>query len=424
MNYPKPDLSRFASRQMLISMNRQTLEMDLMKWATEICHRTRQPPERGVHPATILMGTAQDSIDVLMHAPPSMSLSSKRTVYAHWLWGRFADGHWYVSSLWFGLSLSAAQEYHARQRALKARLLARAEIWNAEHTNLRRVVFPAEDHVDTWHHDIALGDEIIKKAVERAHEHAKKDAAMLENPVTPVDMALDLVGMGAGHLAGSEVRGAKKVAKGLDKAVEDLSPGERWAYEANNMHQILDDERMAGARNLNEARERLVHAKELGGAARSAREGEYIDTGLDLAGFIPVAGPFIKTLAGMFFEIAIASDAARVTRLRSRCYIFFVAGYIQGLALLSTGKPPRKLDKRYFDLGKAAAPGLNSPGNFRAQVSLMHFASDHYTDGGWQGLSFRPQNWHFPDQYIVKWSPDLLGRALATQLHTPKNLME
>jgi hypothetical protein len=43
--------------------------------------------------------------------------------------------------------------------------------------------------------------------------------------------------------------------------------------------------------------------------------------------------------AGMMFDIAISSDAARVTKIRSRCYIFFVAGYIEQLALTDTGRP-------------------------------------------------------------------------------------
>jgi hypothetical protein len=62
--------------------------------------------------------------------------------------------------------------------------------------------------------------------------------------------------------------------------------------------------------------------------------------------------------------------------------------------------------------------------SFRAQVSLLHYASEHYTQGGWGGLGYKPEKWNFPDQYITKWSPELLGRALATQLHTRKYLVE
>src|SRR5262249_16641549 len=155
-----------------------------------------------------------------------------------------------------------------------------------------------------------------------------------------------------------------------------------------------------------------------------SRGDKALDIGLELAGNIPGAGKFVKTIAGMMFDIAISSDASRVTKLRSRCYVHFVAGYIYKLALTDTGAPARKLDKKYFDLGAAAAPLPDTPGSFSAQISLMHYASEHYTDGGWGGLGFKPQKWTCPDQYVAKWSPELLGRAMASQLHRREYLIE
>jgi len=235
-----------------------------------------------------------------------------------------------------------------------------------------------------------MGDTIIKSAIKRAHEHAREDAKTLENPVTPVDMALDMTGMGVGHLA---------------KAGE-------------------------GAEHLAQYYEALAHGREARELGEKLREKEkstgdkVLETGLALAGQIPGAGHFVNTIAGMMFDIAISSDASRVTKLRSRCYVYFVAGYINKLTLADTGVPGRKLDRKYFDLGTVAAPTPNSPGSFNVQISLMHYASEHYTDGGWRGLGFKPQVWTFPDQYVAKWSPELLGRAMATQLHKREYLIE
>jgi hypothetical protein len=83
-----------------------------------------------------------------------------------------------------------------------------------------------------------------------------------------------------------------------------------------------------------------------------------------------------------------------------------------------------KWDKKYYDVGVTAAPVPSSPGSFCAQVSLMHYAKENYTDGGWGGLSFKTRNWKIPDGFIVNWSPELPGRALATQLHKLKYLVE
>jgi hypothetical protein len=57
-----------------------------------------------------------------------------------------------------------------------------------------------------------------------------------------------------------------------------------------------------------------------------SRGDKMLEIGLDLSGLIPGAGPFVRTIAGMMFDIAISSDAARVTKLRSRFYVWFVTG--------------------------------------------------------------------------------------------------
>jgi hypothetical protein len=413
---------------MEISTNRRNLEWDLHEWMADVVRQTKQPPESGSRPETILLATAQDSIDVLMQAAPtSMALggpSRKQTVHAQFVWGRFPDGSWYVRAVSFGVDVGAAQLQLARQRVIKQRALDKAETQNAQHMHLRQFVFPVESHVETWTQEIDHGKTIILSAIDRAHEHAKEDAKTLQNPVTPVDMALDMVGAGVKHLKG-EIPGGKK----LEKMAEELGHDQRWIYEAENLPQILAEERGAGARHLADLYEGIDYAIGGGKVVKAMREDEkspgdkLLESGLELSGHIPGAGPFVKTIAGMMFDIAISSDASRVTKLRSRCYVYFVAGYIHKLALTDTGVPGRKLDKKYFDLGTAAAPPVSSPGSVPAQIALMYYASEHYTDGGWGGFSYRKEDWHFPEQYIVKWSPELLGRALATQLHTREYLL-
>lgn len=213
---------------------------------------------------------------------------------------------------------------------------------------------------------------------------------MLTNPVGPKDMALDLVGAGLGH-AGS---GPFKPIKEAFEKGENAKTGK----------DIVDTVK---------------------GGDSTGDKVMYI--ALDGLSEIPVAGQFVNTLAGMVFNIAVNNDVGRVTKIRSRAYIFFTAGYIQTLTTLNTADPKTNFDMKYFKLGTLIASLKSSPHNFQVQASLLHFASEHYTAGGWGGLSYighPPAAWTFPDQYILNWSPELMGAALATQLSTFKYLSE
>ena len=355
-----------------------------------------------------------------------------------------SDGRWNVSAVSFGLNVGVAQTHLARQRALKQRLADRAELENAQHIHLRQIAFPAENHVDTWPSDIHRGDMIVSHAIERAHEHAKVDAAALENPVKPKDMALDLATAGVGHVSGPKFTGAEH----LEEMGRELTgeAGEAWEILSQSpvgrtalaeQRAAAGVERLELAHTATELAERDLELRKRLGEHEKSKGDRVMETLLDYAIFIPGAGPFVRTIAGMMFDIAIASDAARVTRLRSRFYVWFVAGYIWQLTLANTvGGPAKdtahgkageqwyKWDKMYYDLGVNAAPLASSPGGFFAQVSLMHYAMEHYTDGGWGGLGFKMRNWQIPDGFIVNWSPELLGRALATQLHKRKYLVD
>ncbi|MEJ1934607.1 hypothetical protein WDZ92_30785, partial [Nostoc sp. NIES-2111] len=270
---------------------------------------------------------------------------------------------------------------------------------------------------------------LIAHAIEVAHEHAAVDAKVLENPVTPLDIALDLAGgavgkVGPGGKAAGKLDDSAKGLPGESKELHDLMSknpvAARQLAAEQALHRAEALEKMHKAadagKNVNDVRVVMT-------AENKSTGDKVLETALNLSSYIPGAGPFIKGFAGMFMEIAIASDAARVTALRSRAYVWFVAGYVGALTWEETGTPKRKLDKKYFDLGFRTAPPVDSPGNYKAQLFLLDFAASHYTDGGWGGLGFKAQHWDFPDQYIVKWSPGLLARSLATQLHTRRYLL-
>jgi hypothetical protein len=443
LDHPKPDLSRLSTRQIKLPNTRNGLEGELYEWLSAVTRLTRQPPESGVDAATVLMSTAQDSIDVLMLAPTSMATSSsggRQTVHAQFRWGRFATGEWYVSAVSFGVNAPGAQLRLARQRALKEDLLDKAELENARHLHLRQMVFPAEGHQETWVKDAHHGDWVIKEAIETAHEHARENAEMLENPVTWADMAIDMLTLGA---ATPKFTGAEKL--------EHM--GEHLKGEAAGAWRLLTQNPVARAELEHQRTLLRIEALELAHKTAELGREDYklyqelkktkeskgdrlLFTGVDYASMIPLAGPFVRTIAGMIFDIAIASDAARVTRIRSRMYVWFVAGYVHQLALADTGAPKLdtshgklgegwfKWDQKYFNLGVKTAPPASSYGSFAVQASLMHYAAEHYTAGGWGGLGFKPHNWKTIDDYIVNWNPEILGRALATQLHTRKTLIE
>jgi len=437
INYPKPDLSRLANRSIQFSTNRNDVEMQLLGWVSEIVYQTKQRPEGGFKPETYLMASAKDSIDVLMQALPAASMQlparnsggnsarNKPLVHADFHWLRRPDGHWIVDAVVFAVHASAAADQLARQRAVRLKLQEKAEDRAESRIDLRKVAFPIENMpLEKFSQEIQFGDDLLEYAIERAHENAKEDAAMLENPVTPVDMALDMghLGVNAVMPAGRAVKGAKDLEGTLAKEYHTLltnSPVAREAahaaHVAHQTHQLHKTYEIAhGAHTALEAGEVAhEHEKSTGDKA--------LEIGLDVAS---VFSPYVKTLAGMMFEIAIASDAARVTKLRSRCYVLFVAGYIGQLTLTDTGRPRRALDQKYFDLGVKIAPKPGTPGSMRTQLALLHYASEHYTDGGWRGLGYTKEHWHFPDQYIVKWSPALLGRSFATRLHKRKYLIE
>jgi hypothetical protein len=394
-NYPKPDLGHLSTRQISFSGNRSSVEMQLFDWVAEICKRIKQPREGGVMPETALMASAQESINVLMQAAPmaaGMKLgpsNPKKLVHANVHWVRKADGRWMLGQVCFALHADPAVIREATRRAEAQAVREAADRRAALYFDRRKAAFPVENYTQ---HDfpmnLSMGEHLIEYAIEAAVENAREDVKALENPVTPVDMALDLTGLGVGTAAKTGTETVKKLAE---------------VYETlDKSKTVLDASKVV-----------MEHEKSTGD--------KVLEVGLGLSGSVPAAGPFIKTLAGMFFEGVIASDAGRITKLRSRCYLFFVAGFVKQLAMTETGQPVRKIDQKYFNLGVQQGP-KSELGRIRVGIALLHYAAENYTAGGWGGLGFRKQELDYPDQYIVKWSPDLLARSLATQLHKGRYL--
>src|SRR5437763_13290986 len=142
MKRAMPDVRRFASRNIGIPANRKQLEFKLLDWLQETLDYIGQNhPIQGVRPATYLVSKA-DGIDLLLkagqYAPPTMALGeggkpAGRTVYASFVWGVRPDGNWYIQHVKFSLHLSQAELNVMEKRALKERLLDKAETENARH---------------------------------------------------------------------------------------------------------------------------------------------------------------------------------------------------------------------------------------------------------------------------------------------------
>ncbi len=410
-NRPKPDIKRFSSRKIDIPATRDPLEMKLLDWIQQILDYIGQnAPIDGVHPATYLIANA-DGIDMLMYAPTSMQVGP-RTVYADFVWGRRPDGRWFIRHVKFGLHLSQAQVKEAERRALKDRLLDKAETENASHFHARQTVFPAEQYIHTWHDEIAHGNVHIKALVGDIYEQAKAEASIPENWVKPEDMALSFAGDGVSAL-GKMAKGGEivKEAEGVEHLAEvheKVDQGKRVidGYKTLKEYKELDKEE--------EADEKPIFKK--------SKADIYADLGVELVSQIPGAGGFVKMIAGMFVDIGLANYAGIVAGIRARIYSCFVGGFVSGITLV--GDNPnfkRKRDKKYYELGLSQGLKLAPRISFQYQMALMYYAMTHYTSGFWAGTTFQyhgvhASDWDYPDDWEAKWSPQLLAQSFVTIL--------
>ena len=418
MKRAMPDVKKFSSRNMNIPSSRNQLEFKLLDWIQEVLTYIGQNQRiNGALPANFLVSNA-DGIDLLLkaaqYAPTTMALdeggkTAGRNVYANFLWGVRADGHWYVKHVKFALVLSQTELSVMEQRALKDRLLDRAETENAKHFHAREYAFPAELYLHTWQDEMLPGNNLVRSIDETVYGWARKEASFPENPFKPWDIAL-------GFIPGS--KWAKKWGHGVERAEKMAEKYEeveevKKAYDRGETAMKLAEKGKGGEdkNGVYEETKGDIVAKQV------------VDEGADAAGdVVPGAGGLVKMFAGMLCDIGIANMAGEIARIRGRVYACFTGGFVSSLTLVGgTPPPPNKLDNEYFEKGISMAKTLNKRASFQLQLALLEYTRTHYTDPWWGGVTYEfrgvhPSKWHFPDDYVVKWSPELLGRSLIVQL--------
>jgi len=471
VSQPKPDVKRFISRRIDLPPTRDELELKLVDWIGNVLDYLGQnAPMEGLHPASYLIMHA-DGIDELMAASRGMALGP-RAVYAYFDWGAKPNGRWFIRHVKFGISLSRAEISAEQKRALKERLLDKAETENASHFHARQVVFPAENYVDTWTKEMAPGETHVNTLVGEIYEAAQKEAAIPANWVTPVDMALsfggDAVSLAKGgsialkgvdktkdavreislvHGGASAAKSASEMAIKLARAEKDLADIDRleriveaentltkaertlklaeWHERADTLKKIID-----GYNNLKEYKELDAEEAEERKLFAKTKGDMYTELGVELLSSIPGAGTFVKVFAGMFTEIGLANYAGVVARIRGRIYSLFVAGFITGLTLMGDDPPlKRERDKKYYDLGVQRGVNMPPRASFQTQIYLMDYARQDITSGFWAGTTYAfhgtpTPKWDYPHDWEAKWSPILLGCSLVTKLGFKKFMIE
>src|SRR5262249_33752502 len=91
-------------------------------------------------------------------------------------------------------------------------------------------VFPVEKvPLESFHREVDFGDQLVEYAIEKAYENAREDAKMLENLVTPKEMAFDTVGVLVKGIAPKEL--PRKAELRLERTFEELNGEERALYD-------------------------------------------------------------------------------------------------------------------------------------------------------------------------------------------------
>jgi len=405
-NHPKPDLSRFTTRDLVIPATRAGLEVTLLHWISDALKGTKHP--RYLHgrqmPYEKALMFEAEGIDDIMSTPTSMALGTggrKVTVAARFSFdSRQLDGTWVLTHIKFTPRLSSMQKQALHDSEEAETEAQKKRIWQ-EYEAKRLLLpitraFPVEKHLKTWLEDINKGEMIIRRVIEAAYQGARGAAAIPDNPYTPRDMALGL----AGGVGG-------KLGKVADKAGELIGKAEDWK------NFVEDTDAKA-----------LLKGTLQGGKTRGD---QFVEKGIDLASNLPVVGPFVKVFAGMLFDFASANFAGEVTKIRCRAYLFFVAGFIQSLTL-TTGKeiPKNGFDNHFSTLGSGRARGLSPDESFQAQIYLLEYVRNgHWLPGQTDRIrNEKRYNWDFPGSYIGHWSPELLAKALTAQLHKKRYLVD
>lgn len=452
INRPMPDVKRFSTRSLKIASTENQLDFQLQDWIKEILDyigqnrgmgASKQLPN-GMSPQAYLTLTADGKKELLKAAKFStgMSTDGKRTVYASFEWKVNTNGSWYIDHVKFAIQQSQAELTGIEKRALKEKLLDKAEAQNAMHFHPRQYAFPAEEYVKSWHAELATGLGIVKSLDATLYGWAAKEASLPKNPFTPWDIAMGLLPgvkgpKPSGALKGYE--GAKQAADAAKKAAEDAEKLTGWTRRAHEAKEKFEKAK-EGYEKVKKAYERGEAAHKVGEKIQEEREGKegenriyneskgdiiaklVVDETADVVGeLVPGAGGLIKMFAGMICDVAIAGMSGKVAQIRGRIYACAAAGLITSMTLTGgTTPPPNKLDKEYYDKGLELGR-MSKLKSFQLQLALLEYTRTHYTDKWWGGVSYQFRGvseavWDFPGDYIVKWSPELLGRSLIVQL--------
>ena len=127
--YQWNQLTRLRMREIMISGSRRDVEFQLVDWMQEVVENTPHPEGSERLTAARLVLTAS-GIDLLMHAPPGMSIPAsgsnssgrRRTVRANFTTERTTSGRWYISHVHFSVRMSPAEQSAATRRMLEDRL--------------------------------------------------------------------------------------------------------------------------------------------------------------------------------------------------------------------------------------------------------------------------------------------------------------
>lgn len=121
-------LQRLKRREIFISGNRQELDFQLVDWMQEVVE-SMPHPDGSAHVTPAFLVLTASGIDMVIHAPPSMTLPDKpnpkgrsRTVHAEFKIERTTDGRWYVGHVHFSVPMTAAEHSTTVRRVLEERL--------------------------------------------------------------------------------------------------------------------------------------------------------------------------------------------------------------------------------------------------------------------------------------------------------------
>jgi hypothetical protein len=362
---------------------RSLFEAELYEWMCRYMTKSRV--------AALLQEASglDEVVKYLQSAPVTMDLSGKRTIYAHLIWGRRANGDWWVRGLGFSIRDSVANinsakknqyrerlEQQAEERALK-RGPAEWELW-----------FAPPQGCGDFLADVKKGQGLVANLISNAHKKAKALEPMLKNPIGP-DMDSDgSIALETGKaIIGAIVPGSKfdkpwTVIDGGHKVVENIKEQSGWKLAGDTM-----------------------------------------DVGLGLATGNPLTG-LGSVILGSFLEIGIANDAGRVAKARARLYAFYVSGLFSKLIGQRREKPATKAEQEMLKLGAADGAALTPCGKYQVQLAILHYAGTHNITNQWSFQNHFDQGWVYPTDYQRNWSPSMLARSLVWQFGKLKYLIK